>query len=114
MSELADQECVACRGGEPVLNGDEIEFFGKQIEGWTAVDDHHLEKRFELPDFAKALELVDRFGAIAEEQNHHPVLRFSWGWVEASIWTHKVDGLTVSDFVLAAKYDRAARRVQTG
>ena len=103
MNELADQRCEGCRGGEPALTGDEIAFFGQQIEGWSAVDDHHLEKRFETTDFQAALDLVNRFGTIAEAQDHHPVLRFSWGWIEATIWTHAIDGLTVSDFVLAAK-----------
>jgi 4a-hydroxytetrahydrobiopterin dehydratase len=109
MSELADQQCVACRGGEPTLTGDEVAFFGKQVEGWTPVENHHIEKRYTFPDFQHALALVNRFGEIAEEQGHHPVIRFSWGWAEVSIWTHKIDGITVSDFILAAKFDRAAR-----
>jgi 4a-hydroxytetrahydrobiopterin dehydratase len=78
-----------------------------QVEGWEVVDNHHLEKRYGLEDFAQALELVNRIGAIAEKQGHHPDLYLAWGRVEVKIWTHKISGLTESDFILAAKCDMA-------
>ena len=110
MSELADQRCASCGVDEAPLLPDEVQLFLRQIMGWEAVDDHHLVKRWERGDFAAALALANRFGEISEEQGHHPVLGLSWGWVEAKIWTHKIDGLTLSDFVLAARFDRAAAR----
>jgi 4a-hydroxytetrahydrobiopterin dehydratase len=108
MASLADQTCVPCKGGVPPLAAGRVEELLKQVSGWEAVDGHHLIKRWRRKDFKEALDLVNRFGRIAEEQGHHPELRFSWGWVEARIWTHKIDGLTESDFVLAAKLDREA------
>ena len=78
-----------------------------QLDGWTVVDTHHLMKRYTLKNFADALALVNRIGAIAEAQNHHPDLWLAWGKVEVKIWTHKINGLTESDFVMAAKLDRA-------
>ena len=110
MSELADQRCASCSGDDPRFTSDEVERFLRQIDGWDAVDDHHLVKRWGRADFVTALALANRFGEISEEQGHHPVLELSWGWVEAKIWTHKIDGLTLSDFVLAARFDRAADR----
>lgn len=107
MAGLAEQTCVPCRGGVPPLRPAQITPLLGQLEGWKVVDNHHLEKRYDCADFAQALELVNRIGAIAEEQGHHPDLCLAWGRVEAKIWTHKIDGLTESDFILAAKCDHA-------
>ena len=109
MPDLAEQSCVPCRGGIPPLAHDEIERYRVQVERWDVIDDHHLVRRWDTKDFAGALALAHRFGEIAEAENHHPVLSFSWGWIEARIWTHRIDGLTASDFVLAAKFDRVAQ-----
>ena len=107
MAALADRQCVPCKGGVPPLSGEEIAPLLAQLDGWNVVDNHHLDKRYKLKNFANALELVNRIGAIAEEQNHHPDIFLAWGRVEIKIWTHKINGLTESDFVFAAKCDRA-------
>jgi len=104
--DLADKKCVPCRGGVPPLKHEEIAALLPQVGGWQAVDDHHLVKTWAFPNFVTALDFVNRAGGIAEEQGHPPDLYLSWGKVEARIWTHKVDGLTESDFILAAKLDR--------
>ncbi len=80
-----------------------------QLDGWRVIDGHHLEKTYTTPDFATALALVNRIGAVAEAEDHHPDLLLAWGRVEVKIWTHKIDGLTESDFILAAKCDRVVR-----
>ena len=103
---LAEKHCVPCRGGVPALKGDALEKLKTQISGWQVVDEHHLLKTYTFPDFRTALDFVNKAGAIAEEEGHHPDLLLSWGKVEAKIWTHKVDGLTESDFILAAKLDQ--------
>lgn len=108
MPGLADRACVPCRGGVPPLTAEQIAPLHAQLEGWNVVDLHHLEKRFTLKNFVQALDLVNRIGAIAEEQNHHPDLFLAWGRVDVKIWTHKINGLTESDFIFAAKCDRAA------
>jgi 4a-hydroxytetrahydrobiopterin dehydratase len=104
--ELAEKRCVPCRGGVPPLNREEIARLMPQIPEWQTVDDHHLTRTYTFPDFRSALDFVNRAGAIAEEQGHHPDLYLSWGKVGVKIWTHKIDGLTESDFILAAKFDR--------
>ncbi|HEY5611113.1 MAG TPA: 4a-hydroxytetrahydrobiopterin dehydratase [Thermoanaerobaculia bacterium] len=107
MSNLADRECVPCRGGVPPLKGEELARFREELGAdWSVVDDHHLEKEFRFENFRQALDFTNRVGALAEEQGHHPDLYLAWGKVRVAIWTHKIDGLTESDFVLAAKIDR--------
>ena len=107
-SELAAKQCVPCRGGVPPLKGDEIANLLERLGGdWNVVDEHHLEKTYGFPDFAQALEFTNRVGAIAEREGHHPDIYLSWGKVGITIWTHKIDGLTESDFVLASKADEA-------
>jgi 4a-hydroxytetrahydrobiopterin dehydratase len=103
--KLAEKRCVPCRGGVPPLQGAELENMQVQVTGWQVVDEHHLLKTYTFPDFQKALDFVNRVGAIAEQEGHHPDLYLAWGKVEVKIWTHKIDGLTESDFILAAKID---------
>ncbi len=111
-SELATKQCVPCRGGVPPLPATQVRALLERLGGgWRAVDDHHLEKEYRFPDFATALEFTNRVGAIAEEQGHHPDIYLTWGRVTLKIWTHKIDGLTESDFVLAAKADQALEQM---
>ena len=105
MSELASRACVPCRGGVPPLKGEEITNLLDKLNGWSVVSEHHLTKVYKLGDFKEALTFVNRVGGLAEEQGHHPDICFGWGKVEITIWTHKIDGLTESDFILAAKID---------
>ena len=106
MANLASRECVPCRGGVPPMQGDEIEKFIKQLDDWEVVEEHHLRKVYEFKDFREALAFVNRIGELAEEQGHQPDISFGWGRAEVTIWTHKIDGLTESDFILAAKIDK--------
>ena len=106
MSELAAKTCVPCRGGVPPLKGEELKALTSQVTGWVATDEHHIEKTFTFPDFLKALEFTNRVGELAEQQGHHPDIFLTWGKVGIKTWTHKIDGLTESDFILAAKIDR--------
>ena len=107
---LADKNCVPCKGGVPPLDHAAIAVLLPQLEaGWEAVNDHHLKRTFKFPDFKSALALVDKIGAMAEVQGHHPDIFLAWGKVGVEIWTHKIDGLTESDFVFAAKCDHLAK-----
>jgi 4a-hydroxytetrahydrobiopterin dehydratase len=103
---LADKTCVPCRGNVPPLKGDALNALKAELPDWDVVEEHHLRKAFKFPDFQKALEFVNRAGAIAEEQGHHPDILLGWGKAEITIFTHKINGLTESDFVLAAKINR--------
>jgi 4a-hydroxytetrahydrobiopterin dehydratase len=108
MSELAQKECVPCKGGVPPLRGQAIQDLLSKLgpNFWRVIDEHHLEKEYTFPDFVSALAFVNRVGETAEEQGHHPDVYLSWGKVRLKIWTHKIDGLTESDFVFAAKADQ--------
>ena len=89
------------------MSGDESAKLSEHLqENWQVVDDHHLARSWEFPDFASAMGFTNSLGAICELQNHHADFELGWGGVRAVIYTHKIDGLTESDFVLAAKFDR--------
>jgi len=105
MSELSSKQCVPCRGGVPPLRGEGITKLQDQLADWKVVNEHHLQKSYRFKDFREAQAFVDRVGDLAEEQGHHPDICFGWGQAEITIWTHKIDGLTESDFILAAKID---------
>ena len=106
-SALAAEHCVPCRGGVPPLAGEELRTLAAELgNGWNVVDEHHLEKEYRFPDFAQALSFTNAVGAIAEREGHHPDIHLAWGKAGVTIWTHKIDGLTRSDFVLAAKIDQ--------
>ena len=108
--DLADQQCIPCRGGVPPLPRDRIDALLAELEpGWALTESGHLTKAFEFRDFAGAIAFANRLGEIAEREGHHPDLHVSWGRCGVEIWTHKIDGLTESDFFLAAKADRAFR-----
>ncbi|HEX9878442.1 MAG TPA: 4a-hydroxytetrahydrobiopterin dehydratase [Gammaproteobacteria bacterium] len=105
---LADNKCVPCRGGVPPLARDEAERMLAELDdGWQLNVAGHLERAYAFGNFAMAIAFANRVGAIAEEENHHPDLHVSWGRCAVEIWTHKISGLTESDFYFAAKTDRA-------
>ena len=107
MSALAEKECVACKGGVPPLKGEALaKLAGELNGGWQVVNEHHLEKEYKFKDFREALAFTNKVGELAEAQGHHPDIYLAWGKVKLTMWTHKIDGLTESDFVFAAKADR--------
>ena len=101
---LADRHC---KPGAPLLADSDAAALYHQLPGWRIVDGKQLSKSFVFPDFAAALAFVNRVGEVAEAEGHHPDLHLAWGRVDAVTWTHSAGGLTESDFVLAAKIDRA-------
>jgi len=107
MSEqLADKKCVPCRGDVPALKGAELKKLHASVPQWIVEHEHHIHREYRFPDFKQALDFVNRVGALAEEQGHHPDILLGWGKAEITLWTHKIDGLTESDFIMAAKIDR--------
>ena len=107
MAALVEKECVPCQGGVPALKGTELARLARELDGgWRLVQEHHLEKEYKFKNFREALDFTNRVGELAEAQGHHPDIYLSWGKVKLTIWTHKVDGLTENDFILAAKADR--------
>jgi 4a-hydroxytetrahydrobiopterin dehydratase len=106
MSELASKTCAPCKAGTPPLAGKELETLAKQVPQWTVVEGHHITRAFKFPDFAQALAFVNKVGALAEQQGHHPDILLSWGKAVVTTWTHSVNGLSEGDFILAAKIDQ--------
>jgi 4a-hydroxytetrahydrobiopterin dehydratase len=105
-TNLADQKCVPCRDGTAPLTHDQIAPLLAQLEGWQIEDDKKLIKVFKLKNWLEAVDFVNRISPLAEAQGHHPDLYVRWGEVRVYLWTHKIDGLTESDFYMAAKIDR--------
>ena len=105
MESLASRNCVPCHGGVPRLSGEEIEPLLRQLAGWDTIEEHHLAKSYKFSNFADALRFVNRVGQIAETEGHHPDIAFGWGYAQVKIYTHAIDGLSESDFILAAKID---------
>lgn len=106
MTELADKKCVPCRGGTAPLTGAELDALHRSTPDWTVINEHRLQREFRFPDFKQALDFVNRVGAVAEEQGHHPDILLAWGKAEVTLWTHSINGLSESDFIMAAKIDR--------
>jgi len=106
MSSLASKTCVPCRGGVPPLKSQDLVALQKQVPEWQVVNEHHIVRQLKFPDFKQALAFVNRVGELAEDQGHHPDIFLAWGKAEITLWTHKIDGLTESDFIMAAKIDR--------
>jgi len=108
MSELAKKKCVHWIVGAEPLKGDRLQTLFKQLEeGWKLIEEKRIEKIYKFKDFKEALGFVNDLGKIAEEEGHHPDIELSWGRVKVILWTHKIDGLTESDLVMAAKCDVA-------
>lgn len=103
---LADKTCKACHGGVARLSRAEFEPMLKELSGWQVKDDKSLHKSVKTKDFQQALDMANKVGALAEEQQHHPDLLVRWGELRIELWTHAIDGLSEADFVLAAKIDR--------
>jgi len=103
---LADHQCIPCRGGTPPLTDEQIAPLLAQLEGWQVDDGKKLIKSFKLKNWVEAVEFVNRITPVAKTENHHPDLYVRWGEVRVYLWTHKIDGLTDSDFYMAAKIDR--------
>ena len=106
MSQLAKKKCIPCQGGTPAIKGEALQKIREELGGkWKVIDQHHLEKEFSFKDFKEALKFTNQIGNLAEAEGHHPDIFLTWGKVGITLWTHKINGLTESDFILAAKID---------
>ena len=106
MNRLIAKECVPCRGGVPPLSHGLIQPFANELSNWQVMNDHHISRTFIFFDFEDSMKFVNHVAVIAEQEEHHPDIYISYNTVRLDIWTHKIDGLTESDFILAAKIDR--------
>ena len=107
MSDLAKKTCIPCKGGVPPLKGIKLDDLLEKLKNdWEIIEEHHLEKEYSFKNFKAALDFTVKVGELAENQGHHPDIFLAWGKVKLTIWTHKIDGLTESDFIFAAKADK--------
>ena len=109
MNSLVEMKCVPCRGGEPTVTAEEMEQLKPKVPDWQIIDRsgvNQLERVFKFKNFAQALAFTNKVGEIAEEEQHHPVLKTEWGKVTVTWWTHKIGGLHRNDFIMAAKTDK--------
>jgi 4a-hydroxytetrahydrobiopterin dehydratase len=110
MTQLSAGKCVPCEEGAKPLQGEQLLSYKSKLDqeapGWEVVDGHHLQKKFQFKNFQLALEFVNRVGAVAEEEGHHPDISLGWGYAEITTFTHAIGGLSENDFVLAAKVSK--------
>ena len=107
MSDLAKKTCIPCKGGVPPLKGEKLDDLLEKLKNnWKIIKEHHLKKEYSFKNFKEALDFTIKVGELAENQGHHPDIFLAWGKVKLTIWTHKIDGLTESDFIFAAKADK--------
>ena len=105
-SSLHTTPCESCDKDTKPLSKQKIHPLLKKLgQNWTLNDQRHLYKKFLFQNFNDALIFVNKVGEIAETINHHPILSFSWGYVDIIIYTHSINGLHINDFILAAKID---------
>ena len=110
MTELADKKCIPCEGGIPSFDLKEIHKYLKKVDGWDVKSDdnktYYLLKEFKFENFQESQKFVNDVGNIAENEAHHPDIWFGWGYAKIKIFTHAIEGLAESDFILAAKIDQ--------
>ena len=107
MNKLAQKHCLPCEGGVPALEKEKIGKLLQELQHeWKVINSPHLEKEFYFKDFKGALAFTNKIGAVAEKEGHHPDILLGWGKVKVTIFTHSINGLTESDFILAAKMEK--------
>ena len=107
IEKLTKQKCVSCEGGIAPLTREQFSNYLDQVKDWTVVDDKKIEREFTCKDFVKALEFINAAGAVAEQVGHHPdILLHGWNKVRYTLWTHAIGGLSLNDFIVAAKIDQ--------
>ena len=104
-NSLQEKKCIPCQGGVPPISKIDRENLLNELQNWQIVDDHHLYKAYKFKNYKDAFSFVSQISLVAEEENHHPDIELGWGYVNLKIYTHKIDNLTESDFIFAAKVD---------
>ena len=108
MENLSKKYCTPCSKGASPLKGEELGSFFAQLQGWKLVNDHHIEKEYQFKNFKEALAFTNKVGDLAEQEGHHPDILLAWCKVKIELSTHKINGLSENDFILAAKCDKIA------
>ena len=108
VADLANHQCIPCKGGIPPLEAVAIDFLHAELgNAWEVIENHHLTRSYTFKGYRPAVDFTNAVADIADTQDHHPDILLTWGNVQVTIWTHKIDGLTESDFYFAAKVEEA-------
>lgn len=106
MIGLDEKKCIPCSLDTlPLTHGELFDYFHALNDGWKLVDDKMIEKSFRFSNFVQSLDFTNKIGLVAEQEGHHPNIFLSWGLVRVQLKTHKIDGLSENDFILASKID---------
>lgn len=106
-SDLSHKKCMPCHSGQKPLRGVELQHYMSQLaSGWQVIDEQYLEKKYAFPNFKTAFHFAELIARIAEKEDHHPTITISWGQVRLKIYTHKIQGLSENDFIIASKCDQ--------
>jgi 4a-hydroxytetrahydrobiopterin dehydratase len=107
--KLNQKKCLPCRGDVPPFSREQIDEYLKYLTDWKVLINEkkgfYLSRVYNFSNFEQSLSFINKVSNVAEEENHHPDLKFGWGYAEINIFTHKINGLTLSDFILASKID---------
>jgi 4a-hydroxytetrahydrobiopterin dehydratase len=109
MTELEQMHCSSITANTPRLNEREISDYKLKLPDWCSFDEdgvYHLEKVFKFKDFNQAVAFTNQVAQVANEEDHHPAILTEWGKVTVTWWTHKIKGLSLNDFIMAAKTDK--------
>ncbi len=119
LEKLEDIKCEPCEGGVEVLLPEEAWDLQRSTPDWSIsliwpnkLPLSCIRREFKFSNFAQALKLVNKIGKIAEKEGHHPDIEFGWGYVKLVLLTHAIGGLSTNDFIVAAKIDKAAKRMK--
>ncbi len=111
MTALAEKHCVPCKGGVPPFTREEAEKYLQQVQGWQLIDGNKIAKEFKFPNYLDGPAFAVKVGELADQEGHHPNIHIFYKKVRIEIWTHKINGLTESDFILAAKIDQLLNKL---
>ena len=107
--KLYEKKCIPCRGDIPAFTREQIDEYLKYLTDWEVLINEkkafYLSRVYKFSNFGKSLIFINKVSNIAEEEAHHPDLKFGWGYTEVNIFTHAINGLSLSDFILASKID---------
>ena len=107
--KLYEKKCIPCRGDIPPFTREQIDEYLKYLTDWKALVNEnkafYLSRVYKFSDFGQSLSFVNKVSNIADAEGHHPDLKFGWGYTEVNIFTHAINGLSLSDFILASKID---------
>lgn len=101
---LENKKCVPCEGGLSPMTPEQARDMLKEVPGWELTKGSKaIQRRYKFKNFKQSLEFVNKVGAIAEAEGHHPDITFGWGYAEITLWTHAINGLHENDFIVASK-----------